>query len=35
LRIVDPNTNRDVLTGEEVLVSTSVVVTPTTTKPPN
>ncbi|XP_046441888.1 uncharacterized protein LOC124192564 isoform X5 [Daphnia pulex] len=35
LCIVDPNTNRDVLTGEEVLVSTSVVVTPTTTTPPN
>jgi hypothetical protein len=35
LRLVDPNTNRDVLTGEEVLVSTSVVVTPTTTTPPN
>ncbi|XP_046441878.1 eukaryotic translation initiation factor 4 gamma 1-like isoform X2 [Daphnia pulex] len=34
LRIVDPNTNRDVLTGEEVLVSTSVVVTPTTATPP-
>ncbi|XP_046637563.1 uncharacterized protein LOC124315885 isoform X2 [Daphnia pulicaria] len=34
LRLVDPNTNRDVLTGEEVLVSTSVVVTPTTSTPP-
>jgi hypothetical protein len=34
LRLVVPNTNRDVLTGEEVLVSTSVVVTPTTSTPP-